>query len=77
MRSAGPYWNDEHEIRRLDRVWDAGRHGVLVRYCDDLVVMCATRQQAEAALGRLRLVLGGMGLELKEAKTRIRAPDRG
>jgi hypothetical protein len=21
---------------------------VLVRYCDDLVVMCATRQQAEA-----------------------------
>jgi hypothetical protein len=29
-------------------VSDAGRHGVLARYCDDLVVMCATRQQAEA-----------------------------
>ncbi len=52
-------------------MWDADRHGVLVRYCDDLVVMCATRQQAEAALERLRLVLGGMGLELKETKTRI------
>jgi len=48
---------------------DAGRHGVLVRYCDDLVVMCNTRQQAEAALERLRLVLAGLGLELKAAKT--------
>jgi RNA-directed DNA polymerase len=52
-------------------VWDADRHGVLVRHCDDLVVMCATRQQAGAALERLRLVLGGLGLELKAAKTRI------
>jgi RNA-directed DNA polymerase len=58
-------------LHRLDRVWDAGRHGVLVRYCDDLVVMCNTRQQAEAALERLRLVLAGLGLELKAAKTRI------
>ena len=38
-------------LHRLDRVWDdAVEHGVLVRYCDDLVVMCATRAQAEAAL---------------------------
>jgi RNA-directed DNA polymerase len=58
-------------LHRLDRVWDARQHGVLVRYCDDLVVMCATRQQAEAALERLRLVLGGLGLEMKQAKTRI------
>ena len=58
-------------LHRLDRVWDADQHGVLVRYCDDLVVMCDTRQQAEAALERLRLVLAGLGLELKAAKTRI------
>jgi hypothetical protein len=58
-------------LHRLDRVWDAGQHGVLVRYCDDLVVMCATRKQAEAALERLRTVLGGLGLELKQSKTRI------
>ena len=58
-------------LHRLDRGWDARQHGVLVRYCDDLVVMCATRQQAEAALERLRLVLAGLGLELKAAKTRI------
>jgi hypothetical protein len=48
-------------LHRLDRAWDAGRHGVLVRYCDDLVVMCATRQAsrgragaAEATAGRAR-----------------------
>ena len=58
-------------LHRLDRVWDARQHGVLVRYCDDLVVMCDTRQQAEAAMERLRVVLGGLGLELKAAKTRI------
>jgi len=62
-------------LHRLDRVWDAHQHGMLVRYCDDLVVMCATRQQAEAALTQLKAVLGGLGLELKAAKTRIvRAP---
>ena len=44
---------------------------MLVRYCDDLVVLCATRQQAEAALEQLRQLLGGLGLEPKAAKTRI------
>ena len=58
-------------LHRLDRAWDAGEHGVLVRYCDDLVVMCATRQQAEAALARLTMLLAGLGLEPKAAKTRI------
>jgi group II intron reverse transcriptase/maturase len=58
-------------LHRLDRVRDAREHGVLVRYCDDLVVMCNTRQQAEAALARLTAVLGGLGLELKQSKTRI------
>jgi RNA-directed DNA polymerase len=52
-------------------VWDERQHGVLVRYCDDLVVMCATRQQAEAALERLTVLLAGLGLEPKAAKTRI------
>ena len=44
---------------------------MLVRYCDDLVVMCATRQQAEAALEQLTELLAGLGLEPKAAKTRI------
>ena len=38
---------------------------------DDLVVMCASRQQADAALGRLTGLLADLGLEPKAAKTRI------
>src|SRR3954447_10148683 len=58
-------------LHRLDRAWDAGQHGVLVRYADDLVVMGTTRQQAEAALARLTDLLAGLGLHPKPAKTRI------
>jgi RNA-directed DNA polymerase len=58
-------------LHRLDRQWDTRAHGVLIRYADDLVVMCATRQQAETALARLRELLAGLGLAPKEAKTRI------
>jgi group II intron reverse transcriptase/maturase len=58
-------------LHRLDRQWDTRQHGVLVRYCDDLVVMCRSRQQAETALERLTALLGDLGLEPKAAKTRI------
>jgi hypothetical protein len=58
-------------LHRLDRQWDDDRHGRLVRYADDLVVMCSTRQQAEAALARLTALLADLGLEPKAAKTRI------
>lgn len=58
-------------LHRLDRAWSVREHGVLVRYADDLVVMCATRQQAEAALERLGCLLAELGLEPKAAKTRI------
>jgi hypothetical protein len=33
--------------------------------------MCETREEAEAALAALRLILAELGLELKDAKTRI------
>ncbi|MBC2637643.1 MULTISPECIES: reverse transcriptase domain-containing protein [unclassified Rhodococcus (in: high G+C Gram-positive bacteria)] len=58
-------------LHRIDRVWDVREHGVLVRFADDAVVMCRTRAQAEAALMRLRELLAELGLEPKEAKTRI------
>lgn len=58
-------------LHRLDRVWDTRAHGVLIRYADDALVLCRSRQQAEAALSRLRAVLAELGLELKAAKTRI------
>lgn len=58
-------------LHRLDRAWSTRDHGVLVRYADDAVVMCASREQAEAALERLRGLLAELGLEPKAAKTRI------
>ena len=58
-------------LHRVDRAWDSRQHGVLVRFADDVVVMCATRAQAEAALQQLGLLLGELGLAPKAAKTRI------
>jgi RNA-directed DNA polymerase len=58
-------------LHRLDRQWNTREHGVLVRFADDLLVMCVSREQAEAALARLRLLLDELGLVPKESKTRI------
>jgi RNA-directed DNA polymerase len=58
-------------LHRIDRVWSAREHGVLVRFADDVLVMCRSREQAEAALQRLRNLLADLGLKPKEAKTRI------
>jgi group II intron reverse transcriptase/maturase len=58
-------------LHRLDRVWDVRQHGVLVRFADDVVVMCVSRGQAEAALAQLQALLADLGLEPKAAKTRI------
>jgi group II intron reverse transcriptase/maturase len=58
-------------LHRLDRQWAKRGHGVLLRYADDLLAMCSTREEAEAALAALRLIVAELGLELKDAKTRI------
>ena len=58
-------------LNRLDRVWQTRGVGRLVRYSDDLVVMCTTAKQAEQALGLLVDLLAELGLEPKMAKTRI------
>ena len=58
-------------LHRLDRAWDTREYGVLVRFADDLLVMCKSAQQAEAALARVRVLLAELGLEPKEAKTAI------
>jgi group II intron reverse transcriptase/maturase len=58
-------------LDRLDRAWQTRGHGVLVRYADDLVVMCRTEREAERALGELRSILAELDLAPKEAKTRI------
>ena len=58
-------------LHRLDRQWTKRGAGVLVRYADDVVVMCRTRVEAEGALVALRAILSELGLTLKDAKTRI------
>jgi RNA-directed DNA polymerase len=58
-------------LHRLDRQWAERGHGVLVRFADDMVVMCQSREEAERALEVLRAILSELGLTLKDAKTRI------
>lgn len=57
----------------LDQAWmESGSGlGVLVRYADDFVVLCATRAKAETARDRAAAVLGTLGLQLHPDKTRI------
>jgi group II intron reverse transcriptase/maturase len=47
------------------RAW---RH---VRYADDFVILCRSRQEAEQALATVKEVLGQLKLALHEAKTRL------
>lgn len=58
-------------LHRLDRQWTQRGCGKLVRFADDLVVMCRTLGEAERALSALREILAELGLTLKDAKTRI------
>jgi RNA-directed DNA polymerase len=58
-------------LHRLDRQWACRGTGVVVRYADDLLAMCHTRQEAESALSALTAILAELGLQLKQAKTRI------
>ena len=43
----------------------------LIRYADDMVVMCRTREEAEGALMKLRELLEVRGLQLHPDKTRL------
>jgi retron-type reverse transcriptase len=61
-------------LHRLDRAWDVRRHGVLVRYADDLVVMCKSRQQAEAALVWAGTIVGRPRLGTEGGQDPDRAP---
>jgi RNA-directed DNA polymerase len=58
-------------LHRLDRQWAQRGLGVLVRYADDMVVMCRTQREAQRALVALREILAELDLTLKDAKTRI------
>lgn len=58
-------------LHQVDVAWTSQGVGVLVRYADDLLVMCRTRTEAERALTQLRELLASVGLRLKGSKTRI------
>ncbi len=58
-------------LHALDHAWVERGQGELVRYADDLVIMCASRDEAEVALALVREVLTELGLELHPEKTRI------
>jgi RNA-directed DNA polymerase len=66
-------------LHLLDEAWaKSGRRlGVLVRYADDLVVLCATREQAEQARELAVTVLAELGLRMHPGKTRIAHLARG
>jgi RNA-directed DNA polymerase len=55
----------------LDEAWATGgrRLGVLVRYADDLVVLCATGEQAAKARELVAAILADLGLRLHPEKT--------
>jgi len=60
-------------LHELDRIWSAKCTGlgVLVRYADDLGVMCRTRTAAKEAHRRLGLIMERLGLELHPDKTKL------
>jgi group II intron reverse transcriptase/maturase len=57
----------------LDQTWqhEGQRLGVLARYADDLVVLCATNKQAEEARELVAATIGTLGLQLHPEKTRV------
>jgi RNA-directed DNA polymerase len=66
-------------LHRLDQAWQANARqtGMLVRYADDLVVVCPTADQAKQARLRAAAVLAELGLSLSPGKTRIVELTRG
>jgi RNA-directed DNA polymerase len=58
-------------LHAFDRAWDGRGTGTLVRYADDFVVLCSSREQAEQAQARAAALLGELGLALHPDKTRV------
>ncbi len=63
----------------LDKAWDEMGQGLgmLVRYCDDFVVLTPTKARAMEAKARIEAILEPLGLRLHPEKTRIVCLDKG
>ncbi|MEW5980678.1 MAG: group II intron reverse transcriptase/maturase [Acidobacteriota bacterium] len=66
-------------LHRLDQLWQQHHRqlGELVRYADDLVILCPTAQAAAKALLVLTQILAALGLQVHPEKTHIRCLRRG
>ncbi len=58
-------------LHAFDRAFTEQGTGELVRYADDFVVLCSSRQQAEHAQACAVALLGQLGLEVAAEKTRL------
>jgi RNA-directed DNA polymerase len=58
-------------LNAFDHAWAEHGTGQLVRYADDLVILCKTRAQAEHALVVLGRLMADLGLELHPDKTKV------
>jgi len=58
-------------LHAFDRAWAGRGTGELVRYADDFVVLCTSRQQAGQAQQMAAVILGELGLALHPDKTRV------
>ena len=57
-------------LNEFDRRWNEN-NGRLVRFADDMVILCDSPQQAEAALDLARRMLGRLHLKLNRRKTTL------
>ena len=57
-------------LHRVDRSWRPA-YGRLVRFADDVLVVCRNQGQARAVLAKLTTLLADFGLRPKPAKTQI------
>jgi RNA-directed DNA polymerase len=58
-------------LHAFDRAFSERGVGTLVRYADDWVALCRSREEAEAALAAAGEILAELGLELHPDKTRV------
>lgn len=60
-------------LHYLDCKWEyhCQHLGKLIRYCDDFVVICGTKKEAEHALKALNSIMGRLELELHPDKTKL------
>ena len=59
-------------LHEVDREWQArGPRSVLVRYADDMLILCPGEQDAQREYDHLREVVASLGLTLNADKTRV------